>query len=127
MKKQATDKKKSLRFDVILIASLLIVSTIAVSVLLLTRERGNKIIVEIAGERVAEYSLYQNGEYELNGGTNILVIENGEAYLSYADCPDHTCVRTGRIKYAGQSIVCLPNKVTVTVKGNSDGGVDLIS
>ena len=127
MEKQATDKKKSLRFDVILIASLLIVSTIAVSVLLLTRERGNKIIVEIAGERVAEYSLYQNGEYELNGGTNILVIENGEAYLSYADCPDHTCVRTGRIKYAGQSIVCLPNKVTVTVKGNSDGGVDLIS
>ena len=127
MEKQATDKKKSLRFDVILIASLLIVSTIAVSVLLLTRERGNKVIVEIAGERVAEYSLYQNGEYELNGGTNILVIENGEAYLSYADCPDHTCVRTGRIKYAGQSIVCLPNKVTVTVKGNSDGGVDLIS
>ena len=127
MEKQATDKKKSLRFDVILVASLLIVSAIAVALLLLSRREGDRVVVEVAGEKVAEYRLYENGEYELNGGTNILVIENGEAYLSYADCPDHTCVRTGRIKYAGQSIVCLPNKVTVTVKGNSDGGVDLIS
>jgi len=122
-----TDKKKSLRFDFILIASLLIVSLVTVGILLLTRKGGDRVVVEIAGERVAEYGLYQNGEYPLNGGTNILVIENGEAYLSYADCPDRTCVRTGRIKYAGQSIVCLPNKVTVTVRGNTQSGVDLVS
>ena len=127
MEKLKTDKKKSLRFDVILIASLLTVSLIAVGLLFLTRKGGDRVVVEIAGERVAEYSLFENGEYVLNGGTNILVIENGEAYLSYADCPDRTCVRTGKIKYAGQSIVCLPNKVTVTVKGNAHGGVDLVS
>lgn len=127
MEKQKTNAKKSLRFDIILIASLLIVSLIAVCIMLLTRRGGDKVIVEIAGERIGEYSLFVDAEYELNGGTNILVIENGEAYLSYANCPDHTCVRTGKIKYAGQSIVCLPNRLTVTVKGNAEGGVDLVS
>ena len=127
MEKQKTNVKKSLRFDVILIASLLIVSAVTVGIMLLTRKGGDYVIVEIAGERVGEYSLFANAEYELNGGTNILVIENGEAYLSYANCPDHTCVRTGRIKYTGQSIVCLPNKVTVTVKGNVHSGVDFVS
>ena len=127
METQKTDTKKSLRFDVYLIASLLIVSIVAVGVIFLTRKGGDHVIVEISGERVGEYSLRVNGEYELNDGTNILVIENGEAYLSYANCPDRTCVRTGKVKYAGQSIVCLPNKVTVTVKGNTQGGVDLVS
>ncbi len=127
MEKHITDNKKSLRFDVYLIASLLIIALVAVGILLLARKGGDRVTVEISGKTLAEYSLYENGEYSLNGGTNILVIENGEAYLSYADCPDHTCVRTGRIKYAGQSIVCLPNELTVSVRGNSDGGVDLIS
>ena len=121
------ETKKSLRFDVVLIASLLIVSVLSVGVMLFTRRGGDRVIVEISGERVGEYSLIENKEIEINGGTNILVIKNGEAYLSYADCPDHTCVRTGKIKYVGQSIVCLPNKVTITVKGSGGGGVDLVS
>ena len=127
MKKLKIGNKKSLRFDVFLIASLLFASTLSVGVMLLTREGGDHVIVEVAGERVGKYSLYQNSEYELNGGTNVLVIENGEAYLSYADCPDHTCERTGKIRFVGQTIVCLPNKLSVTVKGEAEGGVDLVS
>lgn len=127
MKKLKIGNIKSLRFDVFLIASLLFVSTLAVGGMLITREGGDHVIVEMAGEQVGKYPLYQNAEYQINGGTNVLVIENGEAYLSYADCPDHTCVRTGRIKYRGQSIVCLPNKVTVTVKGSQSDGVDFVS
>ena len=119
-------EKKSLRFDIIIIALLLVISALFLLLTLVRRTDGSMVDVEIRGEVVAKYNLAQNGEYSLNGGTNILVIENGEAYLSYADCPDHTCVRTGKIKYVGQSIVCLPNKVTVTVRGNSEG-VDFVS
>lgn len=119
-------EKKSLRFDIIIIALLLVISALFLLLTLVRRTDGSTVDVEIRGEVVAKYNLAQNGEYSLNGGTNILVIENGEAYLSYADCPDHTCVRTGKIKYVGQSIVCLPNKVTMTVRGNSEG-VDFVS
>ena len=121
MKKQKTEAK-SLRYDILLICVLLFASLLAVGITLLNRAEGASVVVEINGERVAEYSLADDGEFSLNGGTNILVIKNGEAYLTYADCPDLVCVHTGKIKYVGQSIVCLPNRLSVTVVG--DDGVD---
>ena len=77
--------------------------------------------------RVTErHSLTINGVYPLNGGSNILVIENGEAWLSEADCPDHLCVKMGKIRYNGQTITCLPNRLTVTVEGGESNGVDFV-
>ena len=117
--------KSALRYDILLIAVLLFVSALAVGALLLFRQGGDKVTVEIDGRLVAEYSLAEDGEYPLNGGTNILVIENGAAYLRYADCPDKVCVNTGKISYKWQTIVCLPNRLTVTVRGAA-GGVDIV-
>jgi hypothetical protein len=83
--------------------------------------------VEINGTVAGEYPLDIPGVFSLNGGSNVLVIENGEAYLNYSNCPDHTCEKTGKLRYVGETIVCLPNKLSVTVKGSTDGGVDLVS
>ncbi|MBQ7012205.1 MAG: NusG domain II-containing protein [Clostridia bacterium] len=115
---------KKLRYDILLIAVLLFVSALSVALMLVFRRGGDRVAVEIDGSLVCEYSLAENGEYPLNGGTNILVIENGKAYLRYADCPDKVCVNTGKISYVGQTIVCLPNRVAVTVIGG--GGVDIV-
>ncbi len=122
---EKASKKKSFRYDLALIASLLLLSLVAVGVLLLTREVGGYAVVEIDGKEVARYSLNENGEYSLNGGTNILVIEDGCAYLKYAKCPDETCVKTGKIRYNGESITCLPNRVNVYI--TAEGGVDFVS
>ena len=119
--------KTKYRLDVLIVAALLLVSLALLLVMTLTREEGASIVVEIDGQTVATYSLYQNGEYALNGGTNVLVIENGQAYLNYSNCPDHTCEKTGKIQYVGQTIVCLPNRLTVTIKGEASGGVDFVS
>ena len=116
---------KKARYDILLIAVLLFISALALGIMLLSRTEGERVVVEINGTQAAQYSLSVNGEYPLNGGTNILVIENGEAYLRYADCHDKICVNTGRIKYEGQTIVCLPNKIAITVRG-TEGGVDIV-
>ena len=118
-------EKRSRKLDIIVIVSLLVVSLIAVLALSLTKKEGESVVVEIDGEYVGTYSLFEDGEYSLNGGTNVLVIKEGKAYMSEANCPDKTCVKRGGVKYAGESIVCLPNRISVTVKG--DGGVDLVS
>lgn len=47
-------------------------------------------------------------------------IEGGFVWVEDADCADGTCERTGKISRAGQSIVCLPNGITVTIGGKSD-------
>ena len=120
-------KKSKNRYDIILIASLLSVALVGVGLLLILRREGGRVRVEIDGVAVAEYSLAIDGEYTLNGGTNILVIEGGAAYIKDADCPDKTCVRRGRISYVGQSAVCLPNRVSVKIIDGSRADVDIVS
>lgn len=119
---------KKYRLDIIVVALLLLVSISLLIVTLTKKEQGNFVSVEIDGEVIAEYPLSQNGVFSLNGGTNTLVIEDGAAYVSYSNCPDHTCERTGKIRYVGQTIICLPNRITIAVRGDqTEGGVDLIS
>ena len=117
---------KKHKADLILIISLFIVAALSVVLLTCIKKTGAQVDVEIDGKYVTSYSPANDGEWALNGGTNILVIKDGYAYLTYADCPDHTCVKTGKIKYAGQSIICLPNKVAIIVRKNATG-VDVVS
>ena len=121
------EKRKKLLRDSLLIVGLMIVAGALVLFLFLSREQGAYVEVTHDGKLVGTYSLSEERTVTLGGGTNILVIEDGTAYLSYANCPDHTCVRTGKIKYNGQSIVCLPNRITVTVVSEGSGGVDFVS
>lgn len=46
-----------------------------------------------------------------------LVIANGAAYISESDCPDKFCTHSGAIHVGdiGKSIVCLPNRVAITL------------
>ena len=112
--------------DIILIASILIVAIAFFLIVELTKEEGAGVTVKVDGVKVAEYSLSKNGTYPLNGGTNILVIEDGKAYLTDANCPDKLCVHQGKISRTGETITCLPNKLTVTVFG-AEESVDLVS
>lgn len=119
---------KKHRADIIVIASILVFSLLVLAVMTLTRKDGATVVVEINGTEVAQYPLDLDNTYTLNGGTNVLTIENGTARMSESSCPDHVCENKGKIKYVGQTIVCLPNKLTVTVRGSSDdGGVDFVS
>lgn len=121
---QATLKIKY-RKDVIFISAVLLLAVTVLLIFTLTKKEGASVIVEIDGTVAGEYPLSVNGEFVLNGGTNVLTIENGTARISDSSCPDHICENKGKIKYVGQTIVCLPNKLTVTVSGVSDdSGVD---
>ena len=133
MEDQTPVVKQSYRLDIIIISAILLVSLVLLLVVTLCKKEGTVVVVEIDGTVVATYPLDKNETYSLNGGTNNLVIENGRAYLNYSNCPDHTCEKTGKIQYVGQSIICLPNKVAITIKNEStdnnvpDGGVDFVS
>ena len=123
---------KKHRISIIVVASLLLLSLTALLIFSLTRVEGADVptaAVEITvdGETVATYSLFDDGTYVLNGGTNAIVIEGARVYMIHSDCPDHTCERTGKIKYVGQSIICLPNKLSVTIVGESEDAVDFVS
>ena len=116
--------------DIILIAVILVTALSVFIITELTKKKGDFVRVSVDGNVVAEYPLSQDGEYILNGGTNILVIEDGEAFLVYSDCPDKTCVHGnsifgGKISDIGEEIVCLPNGVVIRIVGDGEGVLEV--
>lgn len=118
---------KKYRIDIIVVASLLMLSLLILLLVNLTKKEGAYAEVTVNGNTTGKYSLDVDGTYPLNGGTNTLVIKNGEAYMSDSNCPDHICENTGKIRHVGQTIICLPNRITVTVIGETDEAVDFVS
>ena len=115
--------QKRHKADILLILPLFLILLLFVIISGLFRSEGDRVEVTKNGEYIMTISLLEDGEYNIDEG-NTIVVEGGEAYMSYADCPDETCILTGRISYVGESIICLPNRVAVTVIGS---GGDLIS
>ncbi len=118
---------KKHRLDIIVISAILIASIAFLLITTLARQEGAYVEITLNGSVVGKYPLAKDAVYTLGDGTNKLTVENGAAYMSYSECPDHTCENTGKIKYVGQTIVCLPNYLTVTVVGESDNSVDFVS
>lgn len=126
-------KDKKLMTEIIIISAVLILSLSAFLVYKLTTKEGNTATVFVDGVKVAEYSLSKNGEYLINGydgGTNLLVIEDGKAYIKEASCPQEVgsgaCVHQGKKHLVGEIITCVPNRVVVEITGDGEGDEPLI-
>ena len=112
--------RSKLIFSLALIFALIAVGVSSFLIIEAMRRKGEAVVISIDGNKVAEYSLSENGEFILNDGTNFLVIENGCAYIKSADCPDKLCVHQGKISRTGERIVCLPNRLMIEVIGEGD-------
>ena len=109
------------RGDIVLIGGCLLAALVCCGLWLLLRRDGGAIVVEQDGRETARYALSEDRTVRIEGegGYNHLVIQGGEAWLSEADCPTQLCVKTGKIRYAGQSIVCLPHRLAVRIVGGA--------
>ena len=61
-------------------------------------------------------------------GKNEVIIENGKVYMHESNCKEKICMKMGKISIAGDSIICLPNRLMVKIvsdKKNEDS-LDLI-
>lgn len=45
--------------------------------------------------------------------------ENGRVRVSHSECPSQDCVHTGWVSRSGGQIICLPNRLVVTVTGGA--------
>ena len=114
--KENKSRGKRLLYDAILVLALLVAGLSALLIFKSCAKEGSSVTVAVGGEEIASYSLSIDARYELNGGTNTLVIKDGEAYMESATCPDKICVNFGRVSRVGESIVCRPNDLIVTVR-----------
>lgn len=125
-RKGACKMKKHMWRDVVLIAGILLLSAL-LWLFLRPGENGAAVVITIDGQEVGRYALYEErtitfGEEEYN----VLEIKDGKAAVIEANCGDHTCVRTGAVDKAGESIICLPHKLAVQVVGGERSDVDAV-
>ena len=117
-------KNKKLKNDILLILALLVLAGAAYGILRLTREPGNEAAVTVDGQIVLTVPLSREATLTVGedlGFRNVVEVSGGRVRVADADCPDRLCVRQGWISRDGESIVCLPHRLIVTVRGGEAG------
>lgn len=89
---------------------------------------GSSLTITVDGKVYGTYSLFEEQTITIEEGNakNVIVIEDGKAYMFHASCPDQLCVDQKAISFDKESIICLPNKVVLTVSSDKKSDVDLI-
>lgn len=109
------------RNDLILAVILLLIAAISGGAYYVThRTPAIRAEVTIDGRLVETLDLSKDQEIVINGahgGTNKLIIENGEIWCAQASCPDSVCIYQGKQSRDGDLIVCLPNLMIVKIVG----------
>lgn len=89
-----------------------------------SRPQGDQVQITIDGTVYGTYSLSKEQKIQIpdasGATTNVLLIKDGKAKMIEANCPDKLCEYQNAISKSGESIICLPNKVVVTVTGEQD-------
>ena len=109
-------------WDIVLIVLLLALVGLSLYFSLVP-EKGTTAEIYINGELYESVPLTQDKSIMLDH--LIVVISDGCVHVEDADCPDKICEKRGAISQAGQSIVCLPNRVVIKITGK--GEVEAIS
>lgn len=114
--KKVKNSKPFTVLDAIIVA-VLALALVGVFIWLFVREKPSTVIIT-AHDYYRELALDSDAEVLLEHLT--VHVSDGRVWVTDADCPDKTCEHTGEISRAGQTIVCLPNGVVVSITGESD-------
>lgn len=70
------------------------------------------------GEKLLEVALTEDQTFEIGGDYhNTVTVRDGKIGVTHTDCPGGDCAHSGWKSRAGESIVCLPNKMEIRLRG----------
>lgn len=123
------------KMDIVIIAVLLIISFTPHLIFFKTSQKGSKnnyAIIQVDGKihkKIDLSNVKKSEKVNLNlpNGKNTLLIKNNSIQMKSANCNDALCVKQGNISKVGQTIICLPHKLIIEIKGDElDSKDDLI-
>lgn len=109
---------KKIRNDFILIGTILLLACIGLIIYFSCSKKENiEVLIYQKNELVYQGDLENNKELEFE---NVhIVIKECQVYVSHSNCKDQVCVMQPPIYRAGQSIICLPNQITIKLDGKA--------
>lgn len=138
MKKESTAGIR--RADWVLLAVCLLSAVLSALYLAVSSREGSRVVLCADGAELYEMDLPEQGSVRLlitcedqqtprvsvyegeelpQTEYNLLCAERDGVRMLSADCTDQICVRHRKIKQEGESIICLPHKLTVEIRGGA--------
>ncbi|MDY2987171.1 MAG: NusG domain II-containing protein [Peptoniphilus sp.] len=115
--------------DYIIVALILLLSTgiFLVSKNSVVEAAEKEVVVSVNGKVEARYTLSEKEKlYTIDNkyGKNTFAITSDGVHMVESDCKDQICIHMGHITRAGESIICLPNRLIISlVNANADNDV----
>jgi len=78
------------------------------------------LVVQYANNMPLEYSLQEEQLISIEGaiGNTIIEIKQGKARFIHSACRNKFCVFHGWLTIAGDTTACLPNRISISLKGS---------
>ena len=132
MRPSAADRRRPAWGDGLV--ALLVGLAAAALLFALRPESGNFLTASVVleGETIATYDLSAlTGpvELEVEGAAYPLTVraEPGRICIAESSCPGRDCVHTGWVSRAGGQIVCLPNRLVISLTGSGSDEIDAVT
>lgn len=114
------------KWDWVIIIILIVISLMPLGIILKSENFQGEyyVLISLNGENYKRLKLnkenneiikIENGNY-----VNEICVNGKEVYMKETNCPDRVCSRQGKISKVGESIVCLPNKLFIEIKGERE-------
>lgn len=109
--------------DIFIILIAVVASVIALLSQLNSSDDALCCVIRVSGETVQTFELSRLNEsvtLEIEGELPVTVyVTESSVKVQSSACPDKLCEHSGEITHSGQSIVCLPAKVSVTLESTA--------
>ena len=112
------------KYDIALCICIVFMVSVIYLLLKIDNNKSKEAIVYYDNKEVLKIDLsdYTYREYKVNGYNGEVLIETVDGKVRVVDeiSPKHLCSIQGYISSSLQSIICLPNKVTIRIHDNLD-------
>lgn len=130
MKVQNSPSRKTFKpSDIIIVLIAAAVLALALILRSASFENSSNAAVFHNGEQIALLPLEKDGVYPFDDYGVTVEVRSGKVRISESDCHDKICEKTGFISSPMQTIVCLPNRISVRLigdKSNTDSNIDVV-
>ena len=114
--------------DLLIIGIFLLIALVIFLPTLSDSEKALTAVITADGETFTEIRLTDSTQEEIKINGTLIKINGKTVFFAESNCPDKVCAKTGNLDSQGDSSACVPNRVSVYIKGEkTEDDIDIMA